>query len=178
MNYDPCLVPIKALPHNISVPQYKPEQAAAADAYAAIPEPVTIAPGETKKIPLGFAAKVPEGYALVVLSRSGLASRGIQIANCPGIVDPDYRGEICALVYNGNFRTNDVCANCAEEECKTCLFAKQKPVCISTDDAFVVNPGDRICQVGLIPMLHMSFKLVDELPETRRGSSGFGSTGI
>ncbi|MFA5385004.1 MAG: dUTP diphosphatase [Eubacteriales bacterium] len=146
-------IKINAIPlqHCVSLPKYAHEDGgdAAADAFAAVIEPVDILPGETCIIPLGFKIKVPDGFMLAVLGRSGLAAKGIQVPNSPGVVDGNYRGEVCALLYNS-----------------------------LRDKAFTVSRGDRICQVALIPVFNIRWNIVKELPETSRGAGGFGSTGV
>jgi dUTP pyrophosphatase len=143
---------INAIPlqHCVSLPKYAHEDGgdAAADAFAAVIEPVDIPPGETCIIPLGFKIQVPDGFMLAVLARSGLAAEGIYVPNSPGVVDSNYRGEVCALLYNSR-----------------------------RDKVFTVSRGDRICQVALIPVFNIKWNMVNELPETSRGAGGFGSTG-
>lgn len=180
MNHNEIQVAIKRLPNCVQLPAYQSEGAAAADAYAAIDEPIVVSPGETRLIPLGFAVGVPEGYMLAVLPRSGLASRGIQVANSPGTVDPDYRGSVGVLVYNSRYRTQDRCTECSAsvEACEFCEYATTSTVKAHKEDEFVVQPGDRICQVAIVPVLRINWNEVEELQETKRGSGGFGSTGV
>lgn len=99
-------------------------------------------------ISTGFAFKIPSGFELQVRPRSGLALRGIQVANSPGTIDSDYTGEVKVILSN------------------------------TTDDMFYVNPGDRIAQLVLCPVVQARLLLVDNLEETNRGARGFGSTGI
>lgn len=176
MNYNACLVNVKPLPNCVKLPHYETDGAVAADAYAAISEPVNIAPGETRIIPLGFSLEVPDGFTLAVLPRSGLASRSNVIA-CLGLVDADFRGEVGAIITNSKLQLDDACKNCDREDCHYCLFATQKRVITKSEDTFVVHPGDRICQVALIPVVRIGWNPVDTLPETVRGDGGFGSTG-
>jgi dUTP pyrophosphatase len=105
-----------------------------------------IEPGETAKIPLGIAVEIPLGYAGYILPRSGLASKGIGVWSPP--IDPGYRGELHAIVYNSNRMS------------------------------FWVNAGDRIAQLVVMPAPVAEFEHVFELSETSRGSKGFGSSGI
>ena len=96
----------------------------------------------------GLAAQVPEGYFGACFARSGIAVRqGLRPANCVGVVDSDYRGEYIVALYNDS------------EESRT------------------VQNGDRIAQLVIMPYLTVEFEQVDSLPETDRGSGGFGSTG-
>ena len=107
-----------------------------------------LAPGERAVVATGIAVAIPEGYAGFVTPRSGLAARhGISVVNGPGLVDAGYRGEIKVILVN------------------------------LSDEAFVIERGDRIAQLVVIPVAVQEFVVVDELPTTSRGSGGFGSTG-
>jgi len=109
-----------------------------------------VAPGERILVPTGLAVAIPEGHAGLVLPRSGLASRqGLTLANAPGLVDAGYRGEIVCAVVN---------------------LDPAQPVKIAR--------GDRIAQLVIVPFVVTEPEAVDELPETRRGRGGFGSTGL
>lgn len=114
--------------------------------------PITLQPGETTLIGCGYIAAIPKGVDCQVRPRSGLAAKHqIILANGPGTVDPDYRGEIGCLLYN----------------------VGKKP--------FVINYADRIAQLIFTPILLPEFRLVaspDLLPSTQRGTGGFGSTGL
>ena len=138
------------LQHCVALPKYAHGDGgdAAADAFAAVIEPVDILPGETCIIPLGFKIQAPDGFMLAVLARSGLAAEGILVPNSPGVIDCNYRGEVCVLLYNSR-----------------------------RDKVFTVSRGDRICQVALIPVFNIKWNMVNKLPETSRGAGGFGSTG-
>ena len=141
-------VKIKKLRDNAVVPTYGTEFAAGADLYAALDEAVTIAPGETKLIPTGFAFEIPVGYAGFVYARSGLASkRGLAPANKVGVIDSDYRGEVMTALHNHG-------------------------AVVQT-----VEPGERIAQMVIAPYITANFILSDELDDTVRGEGGFGSTG-
>ena len=125
--------------------------AAGYDLYAApvSEEAVTIAPHTTAMIGTGLAAAIPSGYFGGVFARSGLASKqGLRPANCVGVVDADYRGEITVALHN------------------------------DTDEPRIVQPGDRIAQLVILPFLAADFDETDALPETDRGAGGFGSTGM
>lgn len=118
------------------------------DLYAAVTEPVTLAPSERGAIPTGIAVAVPMGYEAQVRARSGLARKqGIALVNAPGTVDSDYRGEICVLIIN----------------------LGKEPV--------TIQRGDRIAQVVICPVLRVEWEEVAELDETERGAGGFGHTG-
>lgn len=109
---------------------------------------VTIEPGERVAVPTGIAVAIPDGYAGLVLPRSGHAKRhGIGVVNGPGLVDSGYRGEISVLLINHG-----------ESEVK---FAR----------------GDRVAQLAVVPVPAVEWVEVDSLEDTERGSGGFGSTG-
>lgn len=145
MQYD---VRIKKLRENAIVPTYGSADAAGADLYAAIDEPVTIAPGETKFIPTGLAFEIPAGFAGFVHARSGLASkRGLAPANKVGVIDSDYRGEVMTALHNHG------------KESQT------------------IDPGERIAQMVIAPYVTANFILSESLDDTERGEGGFGSTG-
>lgn len=110
---------------------------------------VTVAPGERAMVPTGVAVAIPEGHAGLVLPRSGLASKqGLTLANAPGLIDAGYRGEVICAVVNLDPRT---------------------PV--------VIRAGDRIAQLVIVAVPTVAAAWADELPESRRGEGGFGSTG-
>lgn len=141
-------VRIKKLDPAAILPSYGSDYAAGADLYALLPEAVTIAPGETLMIHTGLAAEIPEGYAGLVFARSGLASkRGLAPANKVGVVDSDYRGEWMVALHN------------------------------HSGEPQVVEPGERIAQMVIVPYLTARFEEVGELSDTVRGTGGFGSTG-
>ena len=105
-------------------------------------------PGGRAAIPTGIAVAIPEGYAGLVVPRSGLAARhGISVVNGPGLIDSGYRGEIKVVLIN-----------LGEEQ-------------------FTIERGDRIGQLIVIPVTEPEFTVVDELPDSVRGTDGFGSTG-
>lgn len=129
------------------VPAYAHPGDAGADLHAA--EAVTLAPGARHTVPTGVSIALPDGYAAFVVPRSGLAAKhGITIVNSPGTVDAGYRGEIRVTVLN-------------------------------TDSSmpYDIAVGDRIAQLIVMPVTRANFVPVDELPESRRGTAGFGSTG-
>jgi len=120
------------------------------DLYAALPQDVLIVPNETKKISTGISIAIPSAeFVGLIFARSGLSvSFGIAPANAVGVIDSDYRGELVVPLHN-----------------------------YSTKDYFV-HHGDRIAQLLLVPVVAFQFKEVQELDNTLRGSSGFGSTGM
>lgn len=133
------------------VPERGSKFAAGYDLSACIPdmERVIIHPGETVKIPTGLAFAYPEGYFGAVCARSGLATKcGLAPANKIGILDEDYRGEVFIALHNHSSETQ------------------------------VVNNGDRIAQLILLPYLNVDFVESDKLDETERGEGGFGSSGV
>lgn len=107
-----------------------------------------VQPGETRMIRTGIAIAVPVGQCGDVRSRSGLASRGITVANSPGTIDSGYRGEVKVLLKN------------------------------STTKTFTIGPGDRIAQLVFTYTNIQPLMVVDQLDQTERGENGFGSTGI
>lgn len=145
------IVLFQRLPHGegLPLPTYQSAEAAGMDLQAAVAEPVTIAPGERKGIPSGFNVAIPWTYEGQCRPRSGLAVKfGITLANSPGTIDADYRGEIiCFLINHGSA-------------------------------PFVVNRGDRIAQMIVMPVAQAIAEEVRELPPTMRGAGGFGSTGV
>ncbi|HEX3043900.1 MAG TPA: dUTP diphosphatase [Bacillota bacterium] len=133
----------------IPMPSYATDGSAAMDLHACGPDSITIPAGARGKIPTGIAIELPIDMVALVFPRSGLASKyGISLSNAVGVIDSDYRGEIICLVKND-----------------------------STSD-FIVNPGDRIAQLGFFPVYRVRWKVVPELEMTDRGAGGFGSTGI
>lgn len=112
-------------------------------------EPATLLPGETKIIPTGLHLELPENTALLVLPRSGLAAKhGITVANAPGLIDPDYRGEIKVILINHG------------------------------DRKYAVKEGDRIAQALFTPFVAPKFLKTQTLTPTLRGAGGLGSTGV
>lgn len=109
-----------------------------------------VGPGERAMIPTGLAVAIPDGYAGLVLPRSGLASRvGLTMANSPGLVDAGYRGELTCAVVN---------------------LDRDRPVKIAR--------GDRIAQLVIVPVAVVTPVEVAALPPSHRGENGFGSTGV
>ncbi len=146
----PVSVLVKRLPHNpdLPLPSYETGQAAGLDVPAAVDDPVMLAPGERAMIPTGLAVAVPEGYEIQMRPRSGLAIKhGVILPNAPGTIDADYRGEVKIILLNLGQET------------------------------FVVTRGMRIAQMIVAPVCRAALMETDSLPETERGSGGFGSTG-
>jgi dUTP pyrophosphatase len=119
------------------------------DLRAAIENTQDISPGETVAIPTGLTIAVPAGHEAQIRPRSGLALRhGLSVLNTPGTIDSDYRGEVKVIL-----------ANLGREP-------------------FQVKRGDRIAQLVICPVIHASWEEVEQLPETSRGTDGFGHTGL
>jgi dUTP pyrophosphatase len=143
-------VQLKRLPHceGVDLPEYQSEHAAGMDLHAAVAEDVVIAPGKTALIPCGFAMAIPPGYEAQVRPRSGLAAKhAVTVANAPGTIDADYRGEVMVILIN--------------------LGEKD----------FVVTRNMRVAQMLLAPVYTIRWDVVDELSDTTRGEGGFGHTG-
>lgn len=141
----------QALPHfgELPLPAYATAGAAGMDIVAAVTEDLVLAPGGRSAVPTGLSMAVPAGHEVQVRPRSGLALRhGVTVANAPGTIDSDYRGEVKILLVNLG------------------------------DADFTVSRGMRIAQIVLAPVTRADPKLVEELDDTARGSGGFGSTGL
>lgn len=133
---------------NQPLPQYATEMAAGMDVRAALDAPVTLLPGQRALIPTGLRVELPQGYEMQIRPRSGLALKhGVTVANAPGTIDADYRGEIGVILINlGN-------------------------------EPFCVNPGERIGQMVVAQYSRVTWQQVDVLGDTERGAGGFGHTG-
>ena len=143
---------IKKLHPLAKMPTYATAGAGCFDLYATNEYHVLVQGGAPVKFGTGLAFEIPAGHAMFILSRSGHGFNfDTRLANCVGCIDSDYTGEVMVKL------TCDI-----DPESRTPL---------------VINPGDRIAQACIIPMLKVGFDVVDSLPETDRGSGGFGSTG-
>lgn len=141
-------IAVKKVRENAILPTYGSAEAAGADIYACLEAPVTIGAGETVFIPTGLAMEVPKGCAGLVYARSSMgAKRGLAPANKVGVIDSDYRGEISVVLHNHGSVSQ------------------------------TVEPGDRIAQLLITPVITPVYEQVDELTDTNRGTGGFGSTG-
>ncbi len=141
-------VRVKKLHPKAVLPTYGSLEAAGADLYACLEEAVTIQPGESYFVPTGIALEVPKGCAGLVYARSSMgAKRGLAPANKVGVIDSDYRGEIKVVLHN---------------------HSKQPQT---------VEPGERVAQFIITPVLTPVYEEVEELSDTSRGTGGFGSTG-
>ncbi|MBQ9974937.1 MAG: dUTP diphosphatase [Clostridia bacterium] len=138
----------KKLDDRAIMPTYATSSSAGADLYALSDGDIVIESGKTVLVHTGIAMAIPEGFVGLVFARSGLATkRGLAPANKVGVIDSDYRGEIMVPIYN------------------------------QSDKDAVIEAGERIAQLALIPYLTADFEETDTLDETDRGESGFGSTG-
>ena len=138
----------KRLDPKAQIPKYKTDGSSGLDLMALIEDTIKIKSQESAIIPTGISVAIPQDTEIQIRPRSGLAAKSsISVLNTPGTIDSDYRGEIKIILFNHG-----------KEE-------------------FEVNNSDRIAQMVLMPILKIEFEEVDELPETIRGSGGFGSTG-
>lgn len=141
-------VKVKKLVENAVLPTYETPQAVGADLRACIAEAVTVEPGQTVFLSTGLAMEIPVGCAGLIYARSGIScKKGLAPANKVGVIDSDYRGEIIVALHNHG------------------------------EQAQTVNPGDRIAQLVIAPVLTPGFFEVPELSNTVRADAGFGSTG-
>ena len=141
-------VKVKKLRDNARLPVYGTAFSAGADLCACLDGPVTLAPGETRLISIGISMEIPEGYAGLVVARSGLATkRSLAPANKVGVIDSDYRGEFFVPLHNHGAVPQ------------------------------TIEDGERIAQMILTPYLTAKFVEASELSDTVRGEGGFGSTG-
>ncbi len=139
---------VKKLHPNAVLPTYGSAEAAGADLYACLDQPVTIQPGETAWIGTGLALEVPKGCAGLVFARSSMgAKRGLAPANKVGVIDSDYRGEIRVVLLNHSRQPQ------------------------------TVENGERVAQFLITPVVTPAYVQVEELTDTTRGAGGFGSTG-
>tara|TARA_B100002051_G_scaffold77262_1_gene73848 strand:+ start:83 stop:520 length:438 start_codon:yes stop_codon:yes gene_type:complete len=139
---------IKKLSSEVQLPSYKTLGASGMDLMAFIKSSITVKPKTSSLIPTGLSIAFSEDYEVQIRPRSGLAAKNnISVLNTPGTIDSDYRGEIKVIIYNHG--NND----------------------------FLINNGDRIAQMILMPVVKMELEETNDLPETIRGEGGFGSTG-
>lgn len=133
---------------DLPLPLYKTEGAAGMDIFAANSDAVTILPGMRGVVPTGLRIAVPDGYEAQVRPRSGLARDfGVDVANSPGTIDADYRGEVQIILSNHG------------------------------TEPFVIERGDRIAQLVVAPVSRVEWELAPDLDDTERGAGGFGHTG-
>lgn len=134
---------------DLPFPSYASEGSAGLDLRALLDAPLTLAPGETQLIRTGLAIYIADpGYAGLILPRSGLGHKhGIVLGNLVGLIDSDYQGELMVSCWNRG------------------------------SSAFTLEPGERLAQYVLVPVVQASFEVVDEFHASARGSGGFGSSG-
>jgi len=139
---------VKKLNPKVQLPTYKTKGSSGMDLMAFIENPIEILPNASALIPTGISVAIPNEVEIQIRPRSGLAAKSnVSVLNTPGTIDSDYRGEIKIILFN---------------------HGNQK---------FIVKNNDRIAQMVLMPVLKVNFEEVDNLPDTLRGSGGFGSTG-
>ena len=139
---------IKKTNKKVITPKYKTDGSSGVDLSAFLEKKVVIKPNSSELIPTGLQVAIPEELEIQIRPRSGLAAKeSIGVLNSPGTIDSDYRGELKIILFNHGNKD------------------------------FVINNGDRIAQMVLVPILKMEFEEVDSLPDTIRGQGGFGSTG-
>ena len=140
---------IKRLSKEVNLPKYETDESSGLDLAAFIDKNIEIKPGKSEIIPTGLAVAIPKNFEIQIRPRSGLAAKNqISVLNTPGTVDADYRGEIKVILIN------------------------------LSNKSFVVERGLRIAQMILCPVVKAKLREVDTLEDTRRGSGGFGSTGV
>ena len=140
---------IKRLSKNIPLPKYETDGSSGMDIAADVKDSIEIKPGKSEIIPTGLTVSIPKNFEIQIRPRSGLAAKNqISVLNTPGTIDADYRGELKVILINLG------------------------------NNSFVVEKGLRIAQMVVSPVIKASLREVDTLEETKRGSGGFGSTGI
>ena len=141
---------VEGADRHIGLPSYETAGSAGADLRAHLPDgAVVIVPGARALIPTGLRMGVPQGFEVQIRPRSGLALKhGITLPNSPGTIDSDYRGEVGVIVLNAGL------------------------------EPFEVTHGMRIAQMVIAPVVQADFAVVEALDETKRGTGGFGSTGV
>ncbi len=141
-------IAVKKLKEDATLFSYATEGSAAADIFAYCPNNIILPAGERILVGTEISIAIPEGYVGLVFARSGLASKGIALSNSVGVIDSDYRGELKVALHN------------------------------SSKDNFIIEHNQRIAQLAIVPVIQGRFVEKLSLPQTKRGSGGFGSTGI
>ena len=140
---------IKRLSKEVTLPKYETDGSSGLDLAAFIDNNIEIKPGKSKIIPTGLSVSIPKNFEIQIRPRSGLAAKNqISVLNTPGTIDADYRGELKIILINLG------------------------------DKSFIVENGLRIAQMVLCPIIRGKLKEVEALEGTKRGSGGFGSTGV
>ena len=139
---------VKKLNPNVELPKYKTEGSSGLDLMAFIDNPIKISPNTSALVPTGISVAISNDLEIQIRPRSGLAAKSsVTVLNTPGTIDSDYRGEIKIILFNHG------------------------------KEDFIIKNKDRVAQMILAPIIKIEFEEVDELPNTIRGSGGFGSTG-
>ena len=139
---------VKKLNPKVQLPSYKTQGSSGMHLIAFVESPIKIPPNTSALVPTGISIAIPQDVEIQIRPRSGIAAKSnITVLNTPGTVDSDYRGELKVILFNHSSKE------------------------------FIVNNRDRIAQMILMPVLKIDFEEVDNLPETIRGTGGFGSTG-
>jgi dUTP pyrophosphatase len=139
---------IKKLDQSVELPVYKTTGASGMDLMAFTKHPIQLAPNSSCLVPTGLSVAFSEDYEVQIRPRSGLAAKSnITVLNTPGTIDSDYRGEIKIILFNHGNKN------------------------------FIINNKDRIAQMILMPVVKMNLEETEDLPNSLRGKSGFGSTG-
>ncbi|MAS65927.1 MAG: dUTP diphosphatase [Pseudomonadales bacterium] len=131
------------------LPAYATDGSAGLDLRAMLDAPLTLAPGQTELLPTGLAVHIADpGLAAMILPRSGMGHKhGIVLGNLVGLIDSDYQGQLMVSCWN------------------------------RSSSAFTINPGERIAQLVLVPVLQAQLQIVDSFDDSQRGAGGFGHTG-
>lgn len=137
------------LNEEFALPDYATPGSAGVDLRACVDDPVNLEPGQTELIPSGLAIHIDDpSLAAIILPRSGLGHKhGIVLGNLVGLIDSDYQGQVYVSCWNRGH------------------------------DSFVINPGDRLAQMVVVPVVQARFEIVDEFVTSDRGAGGFGHTG-
>ena len=139
---------VKKLDPNVELPKYKTEGSSGLDLMAFIDNTIKISPNTSALVPTGISVAISNDLEIQIRPRSGLAAKSsVTVLNTPGTIDSDYRGEIKIILFNHG------------------------------KEDFIIKNKDRVAQMILVPIIKIEFEEVDELPNTIRGSGGFGSTG-
>ncbi len=139
---------VKKLNPDVQLPAYKTSGASGMDLMAFLDHPIKLSPNSSCLVPTGLSVAFSEDYEVQIRPRSGLAAKNnISVLNTPGTIDSDYRGEIKIILFNHG------------------------------REDFIINNKDRVAQMTLSPIIKIEFEEIDNLPDTLRGKSGFGSTG-
>lgn len=145
-------IDLKILDSRLSefLPHYATAGSAGLDLRAALTEPLTLLPGQTELVPTGVAIHIGNpGYAAMILPRSGIGHKhGIVLGNLVGLIDSDYQGQLMVSTWN------------------------------RSATAFILQPMERLAQLIVVPVLQVSFNVVTDFAVSRRGTEGFGSTGL